>query len=294
MRKVKKIGIAAALLATFFLFSSAKAVIISPTRQTIVVKPGEARTVKVLVENNEQKKIIFTPEVDSFSVDSKTGAAIFGAGDEAVEWVAAEPKELALASGEKGEFVFDIAVPVGQEAYSHYLALSAKESAGAGQIGVGSRAGSLLFLHVAGTVHEELVRQKFVTDKKFYFNPPIVLSVELKNAGTIHVVPAGEIVLKDKNGTAIGSFPLNNANRKVLPGESWQAKYSIQEEVLQGYSGKVEIESVINFGQSQKQIVIKNNFWLIPSWLPMASGSALLVLIVIFLSLKIFVLRRKD
>ena len=280
-------------LVLFFLPTNVLAIAISPLRQTAVIDPGKSETAVLEVFNDEKKDLIVVPEVDAFSIDSKTGQAIFGKEDKAKDWITVKPSQMKLSPGEKGEFSFLVSVPENIEPRSHYLGLFAKQIPGAGQVGIGSRVGSLFFLHIAGLGREEIIKQKFETDKKVYFNTPVILKVELKNTGTIHLVPSGEVVLTDKNNQIISKFVLNPTNRKVLPNETWQAEYVIGEEILKNKFGRIEMQSQINFGQTHGQIVIEKEFWLVPVWMLWLVGNAVIALIIFFFLIKIFYKRRR-
>lgn len=265
----------------FVFFIEAQALSISPVRQEVVVDSGKEQIIKIIIKNDETEEVKLVPEVDAFQIDGETGRAIFGEEDEAKSWFDASPSLLELKPGEQGEFYFIISVPVGTEAESHYLGLFAKQAASDGQVGLESRIGSLLFLHVAGTVQENLTREFFDTEKKFYINLPVKLLLKLRNNGTIHVAPKGEIVIQDFRGKELRTYSVNEKERKVLPGGLWSEGYSLDESVLKKAIGPVKIKATINYGLSQEQIFGSTSFWYIPLSFIIVTGSIIILMLII-------------
>ncbi|MBU0597120.1 hypothetical protein KJ641_01055 [Patescibacteria group bacterium] len=271
----------------FFIVGHVRATTISPIRQTAVVDLGSSETFDLEVTNDSESTKIYLPEVDSFSIEPSTGAAIFGSEDIAVNWIEVEPNNIRLLPGRKGSFVFTVNTPKDTEPSSHYLGLFAKEQPAEGQVGVGSRIGSLLFLHVAGPVVEGLVEQRFETTKKIYKSPPVDFLLRLKNHGTIHLIPQGRLVVRGWLGEEIVSFEINSDGRKVLPGDTWEETYQISEEELGTLPGRVKADFEIYYGLSEKTIKGSSSFWYLPNWFLVFVFSPLLILFIILLLWKI-------
>lgn len=274
-------GFFVCLLFSFLLLSEVSAVEISPVRQTLIIGPGESGTAKVQVLNDESVSKVYVPEVDAFTIDEKTGAAIFGAQEEAKDWIRAEPSRLELAPGGRGEFTYIVSVPQNAEPLSRYLGLFVKQEPESGQVAVGSRAGSLFFLHIAGPVFEELSEEEFKTDKKVGLSAPVVVETKLRNNGTIHLIPEGTVKLKNSEGEVLHEFGINPEQRKVLPGGVWQAYFDLTEKVLGVEMGKLNVEADVTFGQTKKNIKLNHTFWFIPLPVLGIALSAILIIIII-------------
>src|SRR3989338_8622625 len=262
--------IGAGLLLAFFLISDAHALTISPLRHTVVIDPGREEEVTMVITNDSASAILLTPDIDAFQLDPETGRAIFGARDEAVSWVKSRAQRLALDPGEKRELVFRIAVPKAAEPGSHYLGLFVGTAPAEGMVGIGSRVGTLLFLHVSGAVREEVTREDFFAARSWYARPPIELSLWLKNNGTIHVVPAGELVLQ-KGQRVIDRQSVNIRQRKILQGERWREQYRFDRLGWRS-AGRVEAVIALEYGLTHQPIVDRVSFWYVPTGLLIAVG----------------------
>ena len=271
--------------ALFFIPANVQALTISPLRHTVVIDPGREEEVTMVITNDSSAAISLTPEIDAFQLDPETGTAIFGARDEAVQWVETEETELSLGPGAARLLAFRIAVPKGAEPGSHYLGLFVGTAPAEGTVGVGSRLGTLLFLHVAGEVHEEVTREDFFASRSWYARPPIQLSLWLKNNGTIHVVPAGELVLQ-KGKRVIDRQAMNGLQRKILPGERWEEQYRFDHLGWRD-AGRIEAVVSLQYGITRQPIVDRISFWYVPIGLLAAMAAVgLLLILAVWLTMK--------
>ncbi|MBD3311223.1 MAG: hypothetical protein GF349_01845 [Candidatus Magasanikbacteria bacterium] len=275
------------LLFIFFLFfpQDIFALSIFPLRQTVVINPGESSQVELLVKNEKDETVEILPEVDAFTIDGQSGAAIFGVDDVAVSWINLSNESLVLEPGEDSGFVFSVQVPANAEPGTHYLGLFAKTIPSEGQIGVGSRVGSLLFLHVAGTIKEQLIRQDFSSDERIYFSKPVELKLKLENVGTTHVVPEGRIIVKNLFGDVVDDMAINPNKRKVVPHTSWHGEYTIESLDLKDL-GPNKIQLVLNYGMTNQVITESISFWYLPTWVILSILGVFLTVIVLVMLLR--------
>lgn len=276
---MKLIIITSGILLSFFVLAGfTQALTISPLRHTVVVDPGQSQTVNLTITNDSDKTITFVSEIDAFQLDPQTGQAVFGVRDEAVSWVEPAERQLTVRPGATREAVFQINVPKEAEPGSHYLALFVGQAPAAGTIGVGARVGALLFLHVAGEVREELTREDFFSARAWYAAPPLTLSLWLRNNGTIHVVPAGEVLLQ-KGGRVIDRQSLNVGERKILPGARWEESYQFAHLQWRD-AGRIEAVASLEYGLTHQPIVDRLTVWYLPTGLLVVIGAGLLLLFV--------------
>lgn len=270
--------------AFFFIPVNVEALTISPLRHTVVIDPGQSQTVSLTITNDGNKTITLVPEIDAFQLDPQIGTAVFGARDEAVSWVEPAERQLTVRSGATRETVFQINVPKEAEPGSHYLALFANQAPAAGTIGVGARVGALLFLHVAGEVREELTREDFFSTRAWYAKPPLTLSLWLRNNGTIHVVPVGEVLLQ-KGGQVIDRQSLNTGERKILPGARWEESYQFEKLAWRDV-GRIEAVASLQYGLTRQPIVDRVAFWYLPAGLLVTIAVGLILVFVGWLIVK--------
>jgi len=274
-----------ACLSLFFLClpAGADAFSIQPLRQTAIVDPGKVQELTLSVENDEDEAIKVSGEVSAFSIAEKTGNALFDVEDEVADWFLVEPSSLTLEPGQRGEFQFTVSVPETAEPGAKYVGLFARKAPGDGQVGVGARVASLLFLHVAGEVHEDVIRKVFVVDPGISFGAEPTVTLALENAGTIHVVPEGRLLVRNSSGVVLYEKQINVLKRKILAGGQWEERYTIPTTVLEG-SGKRTVTVEARYGLSKQTFVDSITFRYISPAFAWTSGFALAsVLILVFL-----------
>ncbi len=242
----------------------ASAFTITPLRHTVVLDPGETKELPLFVINDEQQPLTISGEVDAFTIDSETGQAVFGATDEAADWVKTVGGQLRVEPGKHGELKFIISVPKDAVPGAHYLGTFAKHAAGSGTVGVGARVGALLFLHVSGSVREELVRDDFsVSTQWLFFQPPRVF-LQLHNQGTIHTVPEGEIHVVNARDTVIATAPLNPEGEVVYPGNKWRQQYHFGKLPWTSI-GPLTVRLQMQYGMTKQVISDQIRVWYLPT-----------------------------
>lgn len=246
-------------LLTFFLIPQrVRGIMISPLRETVVIAPGNFRVVKIKVRNDEQIKKLLVPEVDSFSIDPNNGRAVFGQADGAEKWVAAKPTTVILDPGKEQDIEFTITVPESAEPRSRYLGLFIKENPTEGQVEVGSRVGSLLFLHIAGEAREEL------SVTRFGLQLGKIFSWSIRNNGTIHAIPEGEFVARNLWGREIVRGQFNPNNWKLLPNETWDRNHDMTDQLRWYDVGLIRTELAVKYGLQKKMLTIRTEQWYLP------------------------------
>jgi len=266
------------------------AISISPARQMATVDAGKTQTVPLHVVNNEDVSLVLLPEVSAFVLDEENGSPIFDQESAATSWVSVEPAFLELEPGGDGEFLFTITVPENQEPGSHYLGLFARSSPPDGaQVGIGSRVGSLLFLHVAGVMYEDVVRTSFFIERGSVFDPQLRAHLALQNVGTIHVEPVGNVSLENSRAGRHGEQALNPNNKKILPDGTWQGVYDFDALSWKDI-GKVDVVAEVTYGVSKKQMTDRVSFWYIPlDFFLLVAGGVIVIIGILF-----FVRRKKQ
>ena len=272
------------LYSVFFSIHPAAAFTITPLRHTVVLDPGETKELPLFVVNDEQQPLTVSGEVDAFTIDSETGQAVFGAKDEAKNWVKPVSGERTVEPGQHGELEFAITVPKDATPGAHYLGIFAKQSPGPGTVGIGARAGALLFLHVSGSVREELVRDDFSADSRWLFFGSPNIFLQLHNEGTIHVIPQGEIQVVNARDKVVATLPLNSESEAIYPGSKWRQVYHL-EKISWTNIGPLTIRLQTQYGITKQVISDEVKVW----YVPMVVVGPVVVVVVL---LSFFVVRR--
>lgn len=270
-----------------FLPRLALAIEISPVRQTLVIDPGETGIAAISVANDTASAIAIVGEAGGFGLDPE-GRPLFDRPDPAAAWVSVPQTKFTLDPGEEAKISFVITVPQEAEPGEHFLALYARTLGSEGQIGLATRIGSLLFLHVGGTVTESLSFRSFVTPSWWHVQPPIFVDIALENTGTIHLVPEGQVTVSNWRGKIVERHSLNDRQRKVFPNTFWRATYEVGQNFGWLDAGPVTVEATVFFGQSFQKLNTNTRVWFIP-WQGVAVGA--LAVIALWM-LGIFLLRR--
>lgn len=258
----------------FFFGHSTVAFQITPARQTAVLELGSSQIIPLTITNNEDAPRIFTPEISAFAIESDTGSPVFDQPDEATAWFRVLPERLLLQPGQSGTFSFTVSVPRATEAKSHYLGLFARAQSGGGQVGISTRLGSLLFLHITGDIREELIRKTFSSDTQLYRGGEITLRLMLQNAGSIHLVPDGTVTVRSHSGETVAVFPINSDQRKILPNGLWEEEYRLSG-LSAEHMGRLRVRADIRYGLSQKELHDSFSIWFVSDAI-LFSGIALI------------------
>ncbi len=236
---------------------------ISPLRQTITLDHGKKQEISVRLRNEETSEIMVTPMVEAFRLEERTGRPIFGVKDEAIQWVTSTWSNIRLRPGEEREAVFVIQAPANAEPGGHYLGLFLAGAPLGGGLSAGARVGSLLFLYVAGEVSEKLETVQFSSEANWNLYGPVRLTLKLRNSGTIHVIPDGNVTIETRSGRIVAERGINQDRRKVLPGDDWVGEY-----VFDGLSpsdlGKLTVTARIEYGLGAQKIIERTDFWRLP------------------------------
>lgn len=251
---------------------------IAPLRQTTVLDPGTTQTVSITIHNDADHVVQVRPTVDAFWIDAESGTAMFGAEDDGVAWVTPQELAVTLSPAEIKTIEYGIRIPRDAKPGSHYLALFTEHVGSEGQIQVGTRLGSLLFLHVAGPVREELRVDAFDIISADTMNVPQV-RLELTNQGSIHVIPTGEIVVEHWLGHEMIRIPLNVGERKVLPNGLWVGTYPLDDLAWWEF-GPHRVHMRLTYGLQQHVLSGEAPYWFFPSRALVACGGAALFVFV--------------
>ncbi|MBP9761167.1 MAG: hypothetical protein KBD15_02930 [Candidatus Magasanikbacteria bacterium] len=247
----------------FGLAYSASALTVAPVRQTIVVDPGTETSVSLFLVNDTDAPMKLLPLVESFSLENTTGKTLLGTPEDALSWISPNQESLTLSPGRHGEFTFSLRIPEDTPPGGHYIVLFAQEVHGSGQVGLGARVGSLLFLHVSGTIQELAQVISFSSFKKIYIHAPPTISFALKNAGNIHITPIGEITFSTFWGNTFHTIPLT-ANRKILAGGAWEETVVVSN-IPFWVVGKVRATLTATYGATEQPLAQEVSFWVV-SW----------------------------
>jgi len=211
----------------FGYLTSVKALTISPPLIDNEANPGSIIQGTIKLTNDTPEKAQFFSSINRFEAKGEKGEPqIITEEDERiglVAWIDITLGPIDLSPGETRQIPFTINVPQDAEPGGHYAAIfwgtSPPEVGGeAIAVAIKYKVGTLVLLAVSGEVIEEGQIIEFdTTGKKIFSHLPIEFFVRFQNTGTIHLIPQGEISIKNIFGRELGKVLVNEKGGSVLP-----------------------------------------------------------------------------
>lgn len=199
------------------------------------------------------------------------------------KWLSFDQTEVTIGSQETKEIVFyvnnsEVLTPGG-----HYGAVLAQPTTGSQQVSdnkvsVSPQAAALVFVKKLGgeTYGIKLVSTSVSSS---VFEPPQTVQLLLENTGDVHVVPRGEVTIRDPFGREIARGAINTESGLVLP--SRQRNFSVDLRSTRGglrWPGKYTISVSYRFDGLETRETSEQQVWVINVWLVLSFAVLLLIL----------------
>jgi len=261
---------------------------ISPVRFFITGDPAGIETVKINISNTEARDLVFRPVVYGVR-QGNGGQPVFEKNiDVAESWVKPEMATLAVASGNKGVMRFEIKIPRGVPPGSHYLGLGVEPVNDAvGNIGVMTRALSLLTIQVSGVAYEVLQVEKFEHIAARVGEPNWLFDLTLTNKGNVEVNATGDAKVLDWRGNEITTQPIFSSAR-IISGASKMSDFNIDAAGRGFWPGLYQVQVKVGYGITKQNVISLIYVWYLPVWSLVVVG----ILFLIFIGSVVFLARR--
>lgn len=212
---------------------------ISPVTYNFEIKPGETKSQKVTITNNDTTSLDYIMEVELFSQSDESGVPSFSAVKPSegtstlINWVAFESgsEKGTIEPAKSKEVGFTIGVPANAEPGGHYGAIFARQikktATGQTDVSVAARVGTLILISVPGDVSNTAVISSFSVPR-LVLRGPVDLKMRIQNTGTVHYDSKGSVNIKNIIGKAVD---LEMGTHTVLPKSirlydaTWNKKY---------------------------------------------------------------------
>ncbi|MDQ7815377.1 MAG: hypothetical protein RDU25_06295 [Patescibacteria group bacterium] len=233
---MRKIFQTMSVVVVSFLFvpGFAHALTISPPLVDKTMDPGQAEQGSVLLINESKQDQTFYASVQKFIPKGEEGQQEYLEESDnggLPSWIFLDQKSITIAAGEKKEFKWSVNLPKNAEPGGHYATLffsTNPDDAGGTAVGVGGKLGVLFLVNVNGNIKESANVESFslVAETLDPSNPkevssinhlPAFFQLRVKNTGSVHINPNGQIDIYNMFGTKVTSVPVNPKNNKVLP-----------------------------------------------------------------------------
>ncbi len=281
----------------FFVFPG-KALVVSPARIEVEIDPGEEARGEVSLVNDRKQAQTFYSSVQNFEAGGELGVPRFvDENDGLADWVkVAERKTLQL--GERIDVPFEVKPPKDAGVGGHFAAIfwgtEPPQSEGGGNVSLGAKVGSLLFLRVKGKVIEkgEIVEFRSVNKNKLFNRLPIDFMFRFENSGNDRLKPTGKVEIYNMFGSKTETLLANKTQGSVLPESirrffiSWgredisqlQSDFAedqvpgqkkpffetVKEQLSNFHFGKYTAVLNLDFGTEAKQAQSRYTFYIIP------------------------------
>lgn len=277
------------------------ALAVSPAILEMILEPGGTNETKVIVINITNfpipiKAMVrnFIPNEPIFDKSEETEKIL-----DASSWFTVEPADFILQPLEEKDITITVNTPFEAEPGGHYATvffqpLIPQEFISARNTNLMARVGVLNFLIVKGDIIEQASITNFFTQKLKQFGS-IDFTLSFKNEGNIHIMPSGEITIKNFRGEEVTRIPIEPS--LILPKTEKGLKAVWDKGFIFGYF-TAQASSVYG----SENIRLNTNeigFWVVP-WVPILIITTLLTVIAILfilyryrLKLAIDVLRGK-
>lgn len=201
--------------------------IVEPGKTEIFVNPGESVTKNIVITNRIGKSVKFKLTTEDMEGTNDPLSPIKLLGNERgpyslKDFIIPEINEFSLDPGERISIPVKVSVPVDAEPRGFYGALIVSNDPDVlentdtpdteGKTRIVSRIGSLFLLRINGLGKEEGALEDFRIlgpSKAFYESKPKGFEILFKNTGNVHLVPHGQITIKNILGRDVGSIPVD-------------------------------------------------------------------------------------
>jgi hypothetical protein len=275
---------------------------ISPLRQDITIKPGQADKIDITLKNITGGPVTAKASVADFESDNVDGNPkiitdpnanspasirkfLIGLGD------------IKLAVNEQRSFSIPVQAPANATPGAYYglveyQAVPTNPGAdnGNNKVALSAAVSQLVFITVPGNLvsRMQLNALHIYKDKNgpkegiFFTKVPQAAGVELRNLGNSFATPFGRVTLTNSTGKTTYSYELNGGITRglVLPQSNRVFRNPIKNI---SRPGRYTLTASVSYGSGSAIITGKKTFWYIPAWLPFVLILIVLVLVAIVL-----------
>jgi hypothetical protein len=185
------------------------------------------------------------------------------------QWVGPQAN-VRLASQQTKVFSMVINVPKDAEPGGHYAIIrftgQADNPNGGAKVAQAASVGTLILMRIGGNISESLRFVDFYASQNgskhsLFYAGPIKFSERLRNEGSVHEKPTGQITIKNLFGKTVATLETNPKLHNVLPSsirrfdEEWKGKFLV---------GPYTAEAKIKYGPQARVITSAITIWFFP------------------------------
>lgn len=310
IRFVLALALAAVMVATAHAATAAAAetantLKVSPLRTDIDVKPGDSRTVKIIITNVTGEAIAVNPVANDFlSADERGTPSLILDEDKfaptrSLKRFMGELKDVTIPAKQSKTVNVKITVPRDAKAGGYFGAVRFTPSSptSGGQVNLNANVASLILLKVPGEITEKLELTDFAIQQNgttgTYFGSPDNLEVltRFENKGGAQTGPFGKISVTQGDKVVYQSDFNNNDPRDMILPDSAR-RWNVPIEKL-GDFGYYTVHATFTYGEKNQTIEVAKSFWVVPMWMVIAVIAGVVLLIGLIVLIVWMIRRRK-
>jgi hypothetical protein len=280
--------------------NSASGLSISPLRQNITLKPGQATSIAITLKNITAGPIVAKSAVKDFGSDGVTGnPKIITSPNyndpESIKNFLVGLGDVDLAVNQQETIQLPVQAPSNATPGAYFGLITYQAVPDNGKIGANSKSDNvalsaavsqLVFITVPGKVSQSLQLNAIHIYKDvdgntsggiLFIKPPKSVGVQIHNFGNAFATPFGTIVIK-KGSKQVYSYQLNGGITRglMLPNSGRIYKNAVKNITTPGHY-TVQVNG--SYGSGSTILTAQKSFWYIPAWL-----------IIVFVAIIIFIL----
>lgn len=240
---------------------------ISPQILDLTANPGEPQSSTFRLTNVSESSVAIRAIPKNFTPRGEEGAVDLTEDDTSyslARWMSVTPSEATIQAKKTLDFVVTFDIPENAEPGSHFGSVvfqTIPPENDENNALVSQEIAPVILMKIAGDVTETAEIEEFTSDKSLWSNETaVVFSSRIKNTGTAHFKPTGQIVIKDTFGKEVATLPLDKKN--VLPDSIRAIETEWQ---IDGFKiGRYTAELTVVYGENDEIRTATTSFVIFP------------------------------
>jgi len=219
---------------------------ISPPSFDFSANPGESIKNSIKVENLSNTPISISAKPESFVAYGESGQVSLTEDDSSYsiqKWITISTPKFNIPAKSFALVEFIVNIPLNIEPGSHYGAVvfsrGSEDINPSNGAGIEQQIASLILIKIPGDTIEEANLENFETNQSLYTSTEIMFSALIKNTGTLHFKPFGQILIKDFFGNTIQTLEVPGKN--ILPNSKRSFELSTKFENIGYYKAELQL-----------------------------------------------------
>lgn len=207
----------------FFIPFDVSAMIVSPVMYDVQIDRGSQVDRVIELKNDTKQTVTYGLSSENFISSGEEGGQMYltsSSQKDLASWMSWPSSSIVVEAGDTVKVPITIRVPNDAEPGGHYATVFFSQG-GNGDSGVGmmQQVGVLFLLRVSGELTERAYIESFElrASSDVANHLPLVFDVRVRNQGSVHIRPEGEIVITNALGKTVSRIPFNPKNGAVLP-----------------------------------------------------------------------------